>query len=169
MDMLSVHTPSCVKHTSSPSTPYNPIQPPYHSPTSYPASATPYEPNSPYIRPESANILASSYSCDLENPPPCNYNQPVDSLEMQNYSIPTSDGNFTRQDNQSYVNSEAFDKGSNLLIESPENEYLQTFENQDIASHQYNNHPPNQQCHNMNGGPTRQKFRNSGMDNGCMA
>ncbi|XP_047534234.1 activating transcription factor 3 [Vanessa atalanta] len=63
IDMLSLHAASCVKNNSnartSPSTPYNMIRT-FESPTTFPVS---FDTHSPYIRPESANILASSYTC----------------------------------------------------------------------------------------------------------
>ncbi|CAH2090418.1 unnamed protein product [Euphydryas editha] len=62
IDMLALHAASCVKNNSnartSPTTPYNMIRT-FESPT-FPIS---FDTHSPYIRPESANILASSYTC----------------------------------------------------------------------------------------------------------
>ncbi|XP_077292757.1 activating transcription factor 3 [Arctopsyche grandis] len=183
VDMLSHHSPTCLKNmtnnTSSPTTPYNPIQPPYDSPTSYPSSTTPYEPNSPYIRPESANVLASSYNCDIENPP-SNFNQPVDPLDIatpyNSMGTPTSDGNYMRQDDANFVVGDSFSKNSNMmLVDSSQNEYTEQmqFDSQDVNSFHYNGHAATstaQQCHNVNtGGGRRNKFRNTGMDNGCLA
>lgn len=61
--MLSVHSASCVKNNGanarmSPTTPYGMLR--SYEPTTFPAA---YDAHSPYIRPESANILASSYTC----------------------------------------------------------------------------------------------------------
>lgn len=182
MDLLSHHSPACIKNnsnnTSSPTTSYNTIQQPYDSPTNYPNSTTPYESNSPYIRPESANILASSYNCEIDNPP-SNFNQPVDPLDMNqsytNVGTPNPDGNYLRQDENSFVTNDVFNsKNSNMmLVDSVQADYVEqmSFENQDMNSYQFNGHTVSQQCHNINSpGSTRgNKFRNTGINNGCLA
>lgn len=60
--MLSLHASSCVKNNNtrqSPTTPFSMVRS-FESPTPYPTN---FDAQSPYIRPESANILASSYTC----------------------------------------------------------------------------------------------------------
>lgn len=60
-----------------------------------------------------------------------------------------------------------------MLVDSVQADYVEqmSFENQDMNSYQFNGHTVSQQCHNINSpGSTRgNKFRNTGINNGCLA
>ncbi|XP_053608216.1 activating transcription factor 3 [Plodia interpunctella] len=138
VDMLSLHAPSCVKNNNSnarqsPTTSYNMLRP-FESPSTFPTS---YDAQSPYIRPESANVLASSYTCIT--PVNAEYMEPIPSLDTicgqpQLVDVdyrpdsvlslpPNSDGSYATTDGY-------LPKATNLIVPlDPEHEYYDEVNN----------------------------------------
>ncbi|XP_050677487.1 fos-related antigen 2 isoform X2 [Leptidea sinapis] len=171
MDMLSVHAASCLKNNTatntnrtSPTTSYNMIRT-FESPT-FPIS---FDTNSPYIRPESANILASSYTCVT----PINGDSSIDTISSLESTYiaphtidmdytrpesvlslpPTSDGNFGTTDGY-------LPKASTILgpIEH-ESEYYETELSYNVSS----------QCHTYpNTLQDAQTKINNSLNDGCL-
>lgn len=162
IDMLSMHASSCVKNNSnartSPTTPYNAIR--TYEPTTFPV----FEAHSPYIRPESANILASSYTC----PTPINDSIEISSLETS-YLTPQNIDEYNRPDSvlsippnseASYITTDGYLPKATILgpIE-PEVEYYEPDLNY-VSSQQCHNYPSNIQ-------DTQSKLTNS-LNDGCL-
>ncbi|XP_060804026.1 activating transcription factor 3 [Amyelois transitella] len=125
VDMLSLHAPSCVKNNNSnarqsPTTSYNMLRP-YDSPSTFPAN---FEAQSPYIRPESANVLASSYTCVI--PVNNEYMDTMTSLETICGQSQQLDVDYTRPDSVlslppnsegNYVTTDGYlPKSTNLIV-----------------------------------------------------
>ncbi|XP_037969863.2 activating transcription factor 3 [Plutella xylostella] len=167
IDMLSLHTASCVKNNSSNSNQqqYNMIRP-YESPTPFPAC---YETSSPYIRPESANILASSYTCVT----PLNGDSSIDTISSldNSYLAPQLlDGEYHRPDSVlslapnsegNYITEGYLPKAANLLVIEPtEQEYYEEVNYNMNAAQQCHTYP------NHHGDP--QGKINNGLNDGCL-
>lgn len=171
MDMLSLHSASCVKNHSnnrgSPTTPYNMIRS-FESPTAFPNS---YEAHSPYIRPESANILASSYTCVT----PLNVESSIDTMSSfdavyvapqlieNDYNRPDSVLNLPVTSEGNYLSTDGYlPKSTNLLVPiDAEHEYYDPDVNYNMT--------PNQQCHSYQGTiPDGQSKHNNGINDGCL-
>lgn len=160
IDMLSMHAGSCVKNNStaraSPTTTYNTVR--TFEPTTFPV----FESHSPYIRPESANILASSYTC----PTPINDSIEISSLEtsylthqnLDEYNRPDSVLSIPPTSETSYITTDGYLPKATILgpIE-PEAEYYEPELNYV------------QQCHNYpsNIQDTQTKIANS-LNDGCL-
>lgn len=166
--MLSVHAASCIKNNNtaraSPTT-YNMIRP-YESPSTFPAA---YEAHSPYIRPESANILASSYTCIT----PLNGDSSIDTLPSMDNGYMTPhlvDIDYNRPDSVlsmpanevSYVTTDGYlPKATNLLVPiEQEQEYYDPDATYSLTS---------QQCHSYPSTvPDAQNKLNNGLNDGCL-
>lgn len=168
--MLQIHNACCPKNKSSPppTSTYNMIRP-YDSPTTFPAA---YEMNtSPYIRPESANILASSYTCIAS----LNGESSIDTIS----SLDTSYGpqavidiNYPRADSVlslptnpeiGYPTTDGYlPKSTNLLVIEPtEAEYYDQEVNYNLTA--------TQQCHTYPSSvPDAQNKINNGLNDGCL-
>lgn len=168
--MLSVHAASCVKNNNSitrmsPTTPSNMIRS-FESPTFFVA----YEAHSPYIRPESANILASSYTC--ATPLGDSSVDTISSLDSIYVAPPLIDTEYSRPDSvlslppnseQNYVTTDGFlPKATNILVPiDSEHEYYDAEVNYNLAN--------NQQCHTYPGTiPDTQPKLNNGLNDGCL-
>lgn len=169
IDMLSMHAASCIKHSNTATrtspTQYNMIRT-FESPSTFP---TTYEAQSPYIRPESANILASSYTCVT----PLNGDNSIDAIASLDNSYmtqqimdpeyraesvlslqPNSDGNYVTTDGY-------LPKATNLLVPI---EHEQDYYDPEVH---YN--MTGQQCHAYPGTvPDAQAKMNSGLNDGCL-
>lgn len=171
MDMLSLHSASCVKnHTNnrgSPTTQFNMIRS-FESPTSFPNS---YEAHSPYIRPESANILASSYTCVT----PINGDSSIDTMSSfdavyvapqlieNDYNRPDSVLSLPVSTDGNYISTDGYlPKSTNLLVPiDADQEYYDPEINYNMI--------PNQQCHNYQVTiPDGQTKHNNGINDGCL-
>lgn len=170
--MLSLHTASCMKGnttSASPATPYNMIRP-YESPTTFPTS---YEASSPYIRPESANILASSYTCVT----PLNGDSSIDTItSLDNAYMPPQmlDSEYHRPESvlslqstseSGYGTTDGYlPKATHLLvIESGESEYYE----QEVSY----NMGGSQQCHTYPGAGGSQDHQtklNNALNDTCL-
>lgn len=144
--MLSLHSASCVKNNSnrtSPTNSFNMLRS-FESPTTFPVN---YDAHSPYIRPESANILASSYTCIT----PINGNSSIDtisSLESSYITPQNIDVDYSRPDSvlslppnceSSYMTTDGYlPKATTILgpIE-PEPEYYDSEINYNTQCHNY--------------------------------
>jgi hypothetical protein len=170
MDMLSLHSASCVKNNNSntrqsPTTPYNMIRP-YESPTTFPTS---FE-TSPYIRPESANILASSYTCIT----PINNDSSIDTVSsldaiyaqpqiVDEYNRPDSVLSLPPNSEANYTSTDGFlPKATNLLVPmDTEQEYYDPEVNYTL--------PTTQQCHTYPGTLSDAQTKlNNGLNDGCL-
>ncbi|XP_072931505.1 uncharacterized protein Atf3 [Epargyreus clarus] len=170
-DMLSLHAATCVKNNNSnnrasPATPYN-ITRIYESPTSF---QLPFEAHSPYIRPESADVLASSYTCAT----PLNGDSSVDTIPSLDNTYMTQsviDVEYSRPDSvlslppgaePSYITTDGYlPKATNLLgpIE-PDAEYYDSEVNYNLTT---------QQCHTYPGTiPDAQTKLNNNLNDGCL-
>ncbi|CAH2982890.1 unnamed protein product [Chilo suppressalis] len=170
MDMLSLHSASCVKNNNpntrqSPTASYNMIRP-YESPTTFPTS---FE-ASPYIRPESANILASSYTCvtPLNNDSSIDTVSSLDTIYMQpqivdDYNRPDSVLSLPPNSEAHYISTDGYlPKATNLLVPmDTEQEYY----DQEVTY----GLPTTQQCHTYPGtlSDTQTKL-NNGLNDGCL-
>lgn len=169
--MLSLHAASCVKNNSnargSPTTPYNMIRS-YESPTTFPNN---FEAHSPYIRPESANILASSYTCVT----PLNGDSSIDTISSfdtvyvapqlieNDYNRPDSVLSIPPNAEANYVTTDGYlPKATNLLVPiDSEQEYYDPEVNYNMQA--------NQQCHNYQGTiPDAQNKLSNGLNDGCL-
>ncbi|XP_045774024.1 transcription factor kayak [Maniola jurtina] len=154
IDMLSVHSASCVKNNcsnarASPTAPYNLLRA-YEPPTTFPAT---YDTHSPYIRPESANILASSYTCaaslngdsaDTISSLDATYMTPQ-AIDLE-YNRPDSVLSLPPNSDTSYITTDGFlPKATTILgpIE-PEAEYYEADLNY-VATQQCHSYPINLQ------------------------
>lgn len=170
MDMLSLHSASCVKNNNaatrqSPTAPYNMIRP-YESPSTFPAS---FE-ASPYIRPESANILASSYTCitPLNNDSSIDNASSLDAIYVQPQMVdvdyrPDSVLSLPPNSDTSFATNDGFlPKSTNVLIPiDPEQEYFEPEVNYNLQSAQ--------QCHNYPGTLSEAQGKlNNGLNDGCL-
>uniref|UniRef100_A0A2H1WHX4 SFRICE_008224 n=1 Tax=Spodoptera frugiperda TaxID=7108 RepID=A0A2H1WHX4_SPOFR len=171
VDMLTIHAASCVKSNNSntrqsPTTPYNMIGP-YDSPTTFPVS---FDAHSPYIRPESANILTSSYTCVT----PLNGDSSIDTISSLDtiYVAPQlTDPEYNRPDSvlslppaseRSYVTTDGYlPKSTNLLVPiDSEQDYYDPEANYNLG---------NQQCHTYpNTIPEASSKLNNGLNDGCL-
>ncbi|XP_063894738.1 transcription factor kayak isoform X2 [Helicoverpa armigera] len=171
MDMLTIHAASCVKSNNSntrqsPTTPYNMIGP-YDSPSTFPVS---FDAHSPYIRPESANILTSSYTCVT----PLNGDSSIDTISSLDtiYVAPQlTDAEYPRADSvlslpptseRSYVTTDGYlPKSTNLLVPiDSEQDYYDPEANYNLG---------NQQCHTYpNTMPESSTKLNNGLNDGCL-
>ncbi|KAL0829215.1 hypothetical protein ABMA28_004046 [Loxostege sticticalis] len=170
MDMLSMHKASCNKENNSttrqsPVTLYN-MPGTYESPSAYPASVE----TSPYIRPESANILASSYTCGV----PFNNDSSIDTVSSLDtiyiqpqivdvdYNRPDSVLSLPPNSETGYVTTDGFiPKSTNLLVPiDPEQEYYDPEVNYNLQT---------QQCHTYPStlSDTQSKL-NNGLNDGCL-
>ncbi|CAG4952931.1 activating transcription factor 3 [Colias croceus] len=168
MDMLSVHAASCLKNNSnrtSPTTSYNMLRS-FESPTTFPVN---FDAHSPYIRPESANILASSYTCVT----PLNGNSSIDSISPldSTYIAPqTIDVDYSRPDSvlslpptsdANYITTDGYlPKATNILgpIEQ-EAEYYDSELNYNVSS---------QQCHTYPGTIQDAQTKLNNLNDGCL-
>ncbi|XP_023947164.1 transcription factor kayak [Bicyclus anynana] len=164
IDMLSVHSASCVKNSrTSPTTPYNMLRS-YEPPTTFP---TTFDTNSPYIRPESANILASSYTCAASV-----NGDSVDAISLDaTYMTPQAiDLEYNRPDSvlslppnsECYITTDGYlPKATTILgpIE-PEAEYYEADLNYVASTPQCHNYPVNIQ--------DSQTKLGSGLNDGCL-
>lgn len=172
MDMLSMHAASCVKNNNpatrtSPITQYNMIRP-YESPTTFPSSFV-SEAHSPYIRPESANILASSYTCIT----PLNGESSIDTISsldnsymtphMVEVEYPRADSVLSLPPNSeaNFISTDGYlPKATNLLVPMEQE--------QEYYEHEAHYHMT-QQCHTYPGtGPDAQTKLNTGLNDGCL-
>lgn len=171
VDMLSLHASSCVKNNNSntrqsPTTHYNMIRP-YDSPTTFPTN---FEAQSPYIRPESANILASSYTCAT----PLNADSsidPIPSLDTLYVNPQLTDVDYTRSDSvlslppnseNNFVTTDGFlPKSTNLLVPiDSEQEYYETEGNYNLTT---------PQCHSYSGTVVDAQTKlNNGLNDRCL-
>ncbi|XP_012547602.1 activating transcription factor 3 isoform X4 [Bombyx mandarina] len=170
IDMLSLHAASCVKNNSttrqSPTMQYNMIRS-YDSPSTFPSS---FEAHSPYIRPESANILASSYTCatpigdsSVDTISSLDSIYPAQQLIEQEYNRPDSVLSLTPTSDPNFVTTDGFlPKATNLLIPiDAEQEYYDPDVNYNLAS--------NQQCHTYPGSAADAQTKiNNGLNDGCL-
>lgn len=141
-DMLQNHNTCCAKNKSSPSptAPYAMLRP-YDSPTSFPNT---YD-TSPYIRPESANILASSYSCIT----PLNTEASIDcsTLDAAYISPPLVDSLYQRPEsvlaNAEFHTTDGYlPKSTNILvIESTEPDYYEAEMSYNLNTQQCHTYP----------------------------
>ncbi|XP_022118981.2 activating transcription factor 3 [Pieris rapae] len=160
MDMLSLHSASCVKNNSNRTSPTNSfnMMRSYESPTTFPVN---YDAHSPYIRPESANILASSYTCVT----PINGNS-IDTMTLEaTYIAPQNiDVDYNRPDSvlslppnsENYMTTDGYlPKATTILgpIE-PEAEYFEAELNYSA-----------QQCHSY---PNQDAQTKLNMNDGCL-
>ncbi|XP_063364952.1 activating transcription factor 3 [Cydia amplana] len=157
LEMLNVHKASCVKNgaRASPTNPsYNLIR--------YDTNTFPAFEQSPYIRPESANILASATSFPGEI-------EPIASIEPL-YMSQIMEGDYTRPDSvlslqtnpDSYVTTDGFiSKTTNLLVPiESEQEYYDAEANYNLST---------QQCHTYPATvPDSQTKLNNGLNDGCL-
>lgn len=163
--MLSLHAASCVKNNSntrgSPTCPYNPIRS-FESPTTFPNT---YEAHSPYIRPESANILASSYTCTPISVDNIDTMSSIDNL----YVTPLIEGDYTRPDSvlslqanseANYVTTDGYLPKTMMVPIDAEQEYYDTEVNYNLA--------PNQQCHTYPGNIPETQSKHNGLNDGCL-
>ncbi|CAK1543155.1 unnamed protein product [Leptosia nina] len=167
MDMLSLHSASCVKNGSnrtSPTNSYNMLRS-FESPTTFPVN---YDTHSPYLRPESANILASSYTCVT----PINGNSSIDTISSLDgaYITPQSvDIDYNRPDSvlslppnseANYITTDGFlPKATTILGPmEPENEYYDS-ELSYVSA---------QQCHSYPVMQEAQSKLNNNMNDGCL-
>lgn len=176
MDMLNMHAPSCVKSNNtrtSPTTPYINIRS-FESPNTFPGTYEYRQADapSPYIRPESANILASSYTCIT----PLNGDSSIDStissldtiyvppqLTDPEYNRPDSVLSLTPTADNTYVTTDGYlPKSTTLLIPvDSETEYYDPEVNYNLGG--------TQQCHTYPGTVTDASSKlNNGLD-GCLA
>ncbi|KAL4715598.1 hypothetical protein ACJJTC_006177 [Scirpophaga incertulas] len=170
-DMLSLHAASCVKNNNNPSTrqspttSYNMLRP-YESPTTFPTS---FE-TSPYIRPESANILASSYTCvtPINNDSSIDTVSSLDTIYIQpplidDYNRPDSVLSLPPNSEVNYSSTDGFlPKATNLLVPmDPEQEYYDPEVNYTL--------PTTPQCHTYPGTLTDSQAKlNNGLNDGCL-
>lgn len=165
VDMLSLHTASCIKNNNgSPNHQYN-IMRTYDAPTPFTAS---YDASSPYIRPESANVLASSYTCVTL----LNGESTIDamSLEVPYMTQQLMDNEYHRPDSvlslppnvdTNYVSTDGYLPKATTLqaIDQAETEYYE---------HEVNyNMPTAQQCHTYPSSQDAQKL-NNGLNDRCL-
>ncbi|KPJ20029.1 Transforming protein v-Fos/v-Fox [Papilio machaon] len=169
IDMLSLHAGSCVKNNSntrtSPSTPYNMLR--TYEPQTFPAN---FEAQSPYIRPESANILASSYTCVT----PLNGDSSIDTISSLDNTYITQqviDVDFNRPDSvlslppnsdPHFINTDGYMPKANLLVPiEHEAEYYDSEVNYNLSSAQ--------PCHTYPGtiSDAQTKIAN-GLNDGCL-
>lgn len=170
MEMLSLHSASCVKNNNantrqSPTTQYNMMRP-YESPISLPLS---FE-ASPYIRPESANILTSSYTCvtPLNNDSSIDTVSSLDTMYVQpqivdDYNRPDSVLSLPPSSEAHYITTDGYlPKTSNLLVPmDSEQEYYDP----EIAY----TLPSTQQCHTYPGTLSEAQSKlNNGLNDGCL-
>ncbi|GBP49187.1 Activating transcription factor 3 [Eumeta japonica] len=160
VDMLSLHTASCIKNTGA-SAPYT-LR--YDSPAPFPG----YEATSPYIRPESANILASSYTC----PTSLNGDSSIDTISSLDNSYMTPqiiEPEYARPDSvlsipapaeHGFATADGFlARSTNLLVIEPEQEYYEPEPNAYMQA---------QQCHGYVSVPETQAKVNGGLNDGCL-
>lgn len=170
IDMLSLHAASCVKNKSStartsPTTPYNMIRS-FESPNTFPT----FEANSPYIRPESANILASSYTCVM----PLNGDSSIDTISSldtiyvagpqlidTDYNRPDSVLSLPSNSDMNYSTTDGYlPQATKLLVPiDSEQEYY------DPESYSLGN---TQQCHNYPSIQETPAKINNGLNDGCL-
>ncbi|XP_041981124.1 activating transcription factor 3 isoform X2 [Aricia agestis] len=162
IDMLSMHASSCVKNnTRSSPTQYNIRS--FESNT-FPVS---FDANSPYIRPESANVLASSYTC--VTPVGDSSIDTISSLDAS-YLAPQMDADFNRPDSvlslppstdASYMTTDGFLPTATTILRQiePDTEYYET----ELA---YNSTQP---CHTYPGTiqESQAKLKNN-LNDGCL-
>lgn len=160
--MLSLHTASCVKNNNgSPSAQYQMMA--YDAPTPFPAS---YDATSPYIRPESANVLASSYTCVTL----LNGDSTIDTMSLENPYITHQllDSEYHRPDSvlslpngeTSYVADGYLPKAAPLqVIDHADPEYYE---------HEVHYNMGAQQCHTYPSPQDTQSKLNSGLNDGCL-
>ncbi|CAK1582721.1 unnamed protein product [Parnassius mnemosyne] len=171
IDMLSLHAASCVKNNNpntrtSPPAQYNMIR--TYEPTSFPAS---FDAQSPYIRPESANILASSYTCVT----PLNGDSSIDTISSLDTTYITQqiiDVDYNRPDSvlslppnsdPHYITTDGYmPKATNLLVPiEHEGEYYETEVNYNLSSAQ--------PCHTYPGTiPDAQTKIGNSLNDGCL-
>lgn len=138
----------------------------YESPSTFP---TTYETQSPYIRPESANILASSYTCIT----PLNGDNSIDTIASLDNSYMTqqimdpeyrTDSVLNLQPNSdaNYVTTDGYlPKATNVLVPI---EHEQDYYDPEVH---YNMTGP--QCHSYPGTvPDTQSKMNNGLNDGCL-
>ncbi|CAH2248048.1 jg12746 [Pararge aegeria aegeria] len=154
IDMLSVHSASCVKNNTcnartSPTTPYNMLRA-YEPPSTFPAN---YDTHSPYIRPESANILASSYTCatSINGDSPDTISLDATYMTPQtielDYNRPDSVLSLPPNSDSCYITTDGYlPKATTILghIE-PETEYYEADLNYVATTPQCHNYPVNLQ------------------------
>lgn len=167
-DMLQLHNACCSKNKSSPppTTHYNMIRS-YDSSTTFPNT---YDTSSPYIRPESANILASSYTCITS----LNGESSIDTISSLDSTYITPhlvDGVYTRpesvlslpQPDANYSHTDGYlPKAGNLLVIEPTDaDYYEP----EVAY----NLPTSQQCHTYPGTVVDAQSKiNNGLNDGCL-
>lgn len=161
--MLSHHAPSCVKNNQ-PAQQFNLIRP-YESPTPFPAN---YDASSPYIRPESANVLPSSYTCittingDTDPLPSLDGTYMTPQMIDQEYHRPESVLSLPPNVDGSYVTTDGYlhNSAKLLVIESGEQEYYEP----DV-----NYHMSNQQCHTYPSTAQDSQVKiNNGLNDRCL-
>ncbi|CAB3247280.1 unnamed protein product [Arctia plantaginis] len=178
MDMLNMHAPSCVKSNNartSPATSYNINLRSFESPNTFPGTYEYRQADnspSPYIRPESANILASSYTCIT----PLNGDSSIDSTisSLDTIYVPPqlADPDYNRPDSvlslppageHTYVTTDGYlPKSTTLLVPvDSETEYYDPDVNYNLVG--------SQQCHTYPGTVTDgQSKLNNGLNDGCL-
>lgn len=173
-----MHAPSCVKSNNartSPAASYNINLRSFESPNTFPGTYEYRQADnspSPYIRPESANILASSYTCIT----PINGDSSIDSTlsSLDTIYVPPqlSDPDYNRPDSvlslppageHTYVTTDGYlPKSTTLLVPvDSETEYYDPDVNYNLGS--------TQQCHTYPGTVTDgQSKLNNGLNDGCL-
>lgn len=169
IDMLALHAASCVKNNTartSPTTSYNMIRA-FESPTTF----TTFEAHSPYIRPESANILASSYTCVT----PLNGDSSIDTISSldtiyvagpqlidPDYNRPDSVLSLPANSDANYVTTDGYlPKATNLLVPiDSEQEYYDPEVTYSLTN--------TQQCHNYPSIQEAPSKINNGLNDGCL-
>ncbi|KAG6450199.1 proto-oncogene c-Fos [Manduca sexta] len=169
IDMLSLHAASCVKNNNnatrtSPTATYNMVRT-FESPTTFPVS---YEAHSPYIRPESANILASSYTC--ATPIGDSSIDTISSLDSIYVAPPLLEPEYSRPDSvlsippssePSFVTTDGYLPKTTNVLTPMDSEYYDPEVNYNLAS--------NHQCHGFPGTiPDAQAKLNNSLNDGCL-
>ncbi|KAI5646161.1 bZIP transcription factor domain-containing protein [Phthorimaea operculella] len=170
MDMLAMHAATCVRNNpaarQSPNQQYNMLRPyDCSTPNTFPTN---YEAQSPYIRPESANILASSYTCGAT----LSGDGSIDTMSsLDTYSTPQYvDVDYPRADSVlslpptsegGYVTTDGYlPKATNLLVPiDQEQEYYEPEGGYAL---------PAAACHSYNATPDQQQKLNNGLNDGCL-
>ncbi|OWR49798.1 transcription factor kayak isoform X1 [Danaus plexippus] len=162
LDMLSQHASSCVRNnTNARTSPNFNMMRTFESPTTFPVN---YDAHSPYIRPESANILASSYTCATP------LNETIDTMSLDAaYMTPQNiDVEYNRPDSvislppnsDSYITTDGYLPKATAILGpiEPETEYYDNEIN--YVTQQCHSYPNNIQ-------DSQQKLNNS-LNDGCL-
>ncbi|CAH2041360.1 unnamed protein product, partial [Iphiclides podalirius] len=136
IDMLSLHAASCVKNgqsaRTSPPAPYGVVR--SYEPAAFPAN---FE-QSPYIRPESANILASSYTCVTPLADAVDA-IPLDTAYIAQQVIDADyrpDSVLSLPNEAHYINTDGYMPKANLLVPIDHDEYYESGVNYNLSSAQ---------------------------------